>query len=113
MAGRYPWEEMQQHPTSGSYNVGDVTESGGAAVHLGTSRGVGTFYLICTLLKPDLSLCIILDSEEVAVGWGNGDREDVARQVLLWPWDKGRKGIEELTYQADTPIKRTALWGWT
>ena len=84
---------MQQHPTSGSYNVGDVTESGGAAVHLGTSRGVRTFYLICTLLKPDLVLCVILESEEVAVRWENGVRGYVARQVLLWPWDKGRKGI--------------------
>ena len=84
---------MQQHPTSGSYNVGDVTETGGAAVHLCTSRGVRTISLICSLLEPDLVLCIILKSEEVVVGRGNGDRGDFARQVLVWSWDKGRKDI--------------------
>ena len=74
MAGRHPWGEIQQHPTSGTYHVGDVTESGGAAVHLGTSRGVRTFSSICTLLKPDLVLCIILESGGVVAGRGNGDR---------------------------------------
>ena len=43
--------------------------------------------------------------------------DKVTSQPYTLPYCTALQGprdlLEELTYQADTPIKRTALWGWT